>query len=338
MALFAGQSICFPLRDHQGIVIGALLVCWNGPKEDLGVKIKPFLQAENLTAGLVGWIGPSSYRNQFGQSFLNTKLRSFLLSLLFFGIIFIGWLPVQFTVTGKCVLEPRQTRFVVAQFDAVLKKVHTLPGTPVKKGELLAEFDERAIELEINSLLAEIQKTRKMQDVHTATGKAALAQMASLERRGLEEKLHLFRDRLSQLSIESPVDGIVISDNMERIEGSPISRGQGLFEIAPLKTMIVEAHVAQEDIGYVQGDADTRITLESFPDKSWQSTVYTIFPRADLRDGQNVFLVESLLENSDNIFRPGMRGELEITAGKKPLAWKLFRKPWIYFQKTFLND
>ena len=124
---------------------------------------------------------------------------------------------------------------------------------------------------------------------------------------------------------------------MERVEGSPISRGQGLFEIAPLKTMIVEAHVVQEDIGYVQEDAATNITLESFPGKSWQSVVHTIFPRADLRGGQNVFLVESLLENSDNIFRPGMRGELKITAGKKPLAWKLFRKPWIYFQKTFQN-
>ncbi|WP_256374312.1 efflux RND transporter periplasmic adaptor subunit [Desulforhopalus sp. IMCC35007] len=241
-------------------------------------------------------------------------------------------------MSGKCVLEPREKRFVVAQFDAVLKKVHKLPGTTVTKGELLAEFDERAIELEINSLLAEIQKTRKMQDVHTATGKAALSQMAVLERRGLEEQLQLFRDRLSKLSVESPVDGIVISENMERIEGSPISRGQGLFEIAPLKMMIAEAYIAQEDIGYVQEGADTTITLESFPDKTWQSTVYTIFPRAEPREGKSVFLVESLIENSEKILRPGMGGEFEINVGKKPLAWKLFRKPWIYFQKTFLND
>lgn len=338
VALFAGQSICFPLRDQTGVVVGVLIVCWNDAKEDVRATIKPFLQAESLTAGLVGWIGQSLYRKQLGQSFLNAKQRSLLISALVLGTFLLGLLPVPFTVTGKCVLEPRQTRFVVAQFDAILKTVHTLPGTPVAKGELLAEFDERAIELEINSLLAEIQKTKKMKDVHTATGKAALAQMAGLERRGLEEKLQLFRDRLSKLSITSPVDGIVISDNLERIEGSPISRGQGLFEIAPLKTMIVEAHIAQEDIGYVQVDATTKIALESFPDKSWKSTVHTIFPRADLRGGQNVFLVESLLENSESLFRPGMAGELEINVGKKPLAWTLFRKPWIYFQKTFLND
>lgn len=338
VVLFAGQAICFPLRDQGGDVIGVLLVCWNDLHKNLDLKIKAFLQAEILMAAFVGWVGQSLYRIQLSQSFLNTKQRSLLLSALVLGVFLLGWLPVPFTVTGGCVLEPRQTRFVVAQFDAVLKRVHRLPGTTVTKGELLAEFDERSIELEINSLLADIQKTKKMQDVHTATGKAALAQMAGLERRGLEEQLLLFRDQLSKLSIHSPVDGIVISDNMERVEGSPISRGQGLFEIAPLKTLIVEAHIAQEDIGYVKKDADTTIKLESFPDRSWQGTVYTIFPRSDLRGGKNVFLVESLLENTENIFRPGMGGELEITVGKKPLAWKIFRKPWMYFQKTFLND
>lgn len=338
VALFAHQSICFPLRDQAGVVSGVLIVCWNDAKEDVGVQINPFLRAESLVAGLVSWIGQSFYRKQLGQSLLNAKQRSFLVSALVLGIFLLGLLPVPFTVTGKSVLEPRETRFVVAQFDAILKRVYKIPGTNVVKGELLAEFDERAIELEINSLLADIQKTKKMKDVHTATGKAALAQMAGLERRSLEEKLQLFRDRLSELSIVSPVDGIVISDNLERVEGSPISRGQGLFEIAPLKTMIVEAHIAQEDIGYVQADATTKITLESFPDKSWKSTVHTIFPRADVRGGQIVFLVESLLENSKSILRPGMGGELEINVGKKRLAWTLFRKPWIYFQKTFLND
>ena len=338
VALFAGQSVCFPLRDQRGTVIGALIVCWNEPQKELASKIKPMVQAENLTAGLVDWIGQSLYRKQLGHSFLNAKWRSILLVAISLGIILLGFLPVDFKVAGNCVLEPRQTRFVVAQFDAVLKKVHKLPGTTVTEGELLAEFDERAIELEISSLLAEIQKTKKMQDVHTATGKAALSQMAGLERRGLEEKLQLFRDRLGKLSIESPVDGIVISDNMERIEGSPISRGQGLFEIAPLHTMIVESHIAQEDIGYVKKQAETSISLESFPDRNWKSSVYTIFPRSDIRGGKNVFLVESLLENSENILRPGMRGELKIVVDKKPLAWKIFRKPWIYFQKTFLND
>jgi multidrug efflux pump subunit AcrA (membrane-fusion protein) len=337
VALFAGQSICFPLRDQSGAVIGALIVCWHEPRKDLFLKIRPFLKAEKLTAGLVSWIGQSMYRKKLAQSFLTTRKRFLLCAVLILGILFAGWLPVPFTVSGKCVLEPRQTRFVVAQFDAVLKKVHKLPGDTVSEGELLAEFDERSIQLEISSLLADIQKSRKMQDIHTAKGKAALAQMAVLERRGLEEQLQLFRDRLSKLSIQSPVDGIVISENMERVEGSPISRGQGIFEIAPLKTMIAEAYIAQEDIGYVQKNADTTITLESFPDKSWQSTVYTIFPRADQREGKTVFLVESLLENTGKNLRPGMRGEFEIVAGKKPLAWKLFRRPWIYFQKTFLN-
>ncbi len=337
-SFFVRECICFPLLDSGGNITGVLLICWNELQRNLEQKTEALHVSGTLIGGFISWLSTPGYSAQFGKSLFSRRQRYLLLSTFFLTIVLLGFLPVNFKVSGNCVLEPSETRFVVAQFDGILKKVHTLPGSEVREGDLLAEFDERVIEIEINSLLAEIQKTRKMQDVHRASGKTALAQMAGLEKNGLEEKLHFFQERLSKLSVKSPVDGIIISENLERIEGSPISLGQGLFEVAPLKAMIAEAHISQEDISYVQLAAKTDIHLESFPNTSWQSSVHTIFPRSELRNGRNVFLVESLLENSDNTFRPGMAGEFAVTVGKKPLAWKLFRRPWIYFQKTFLTD
>ncbi len=337
-AFFVDSSVCFPLISHDGTVQGGMIVCWKKAGESVSKRMEAFTQAAPLIGSFVSWLTQPAYGGQLRKSLLNARQRTGILAGLVCGTILLGMLPVPFSVTGTCVLEPRQTRFVVAQFDGVLKRVYIQPGTKVQKGELLAEFDERVIELEINALQADMTKTKKLQDVQTAAGKAALAQMAGLERQGLEEKLKLYQQRLAQLSVHSPVEGIVISENMERAEGSPISRGQGLFEIAPLDIMMAEAHIAQEDISYVQTKAPTEIRLESFPGKTLKSSVYSIFPRSELRGGRNVFLVESLLENPDALYKPGMQGEVSVIVGKKPLFWKLFRRPWMAFQKTFLND
>lgn len=336
--LYGNRALCLPLLGNDGEMVATVIVCWNGRTEKFSEKASVFIAAGELLAGLAGWLSNLRVPTRLNRSFFGTKQRAIVFLLLTTLLIGCGFLPVSFKVTGNCVLQPLHTRYVVAQFDGILKEVYKVPGSRINKGELLAAFDAQIIQLEVNSLLAEIEKSKKVQDVHVATGKTALAQMAGLERRGLEEKLRLYRDRLSKLSIVSPVDGVVISDNLERTEGSPINRGQPLFEIAPLEKMVAEAHISQEDIGYIRPDAGTTISLDPFPQKSWSSSVHLIFPRAEIRDGRNVFLVESLIENPQKSLRPGMEGRLSITVGKKPLLWKMFRQPWIYFQKTFLSD
>ncbi len=327
----AGQTLCLPLVI-AGTTSGVIVISWDSPPPDLQGMIAAFPSYQPFLAGLAGWLfrQPPSLPQRI---LAGRGRKTFAAALGLVAVLGLCLLPVSFTIQGDCLLKPEQVRFVVAQFDATLQEVHARPGNEIKAGEQLALLDKGVMELEINALQADIDKTRKLEDINTATGATAQAQMARLERQSLLQKLQLLEDRLSQLAITSPMDGMVISDSLDQMIGSPISRGQALFEIAPLARMVVEAHISQEDISYLPNKAEVRTSLDPFPGKSWPGTLRRIYPRSVIRDGENVFLVESLLANEDGRLRPGMRGRLEIRVGKRPLGWVYLRKPLIYLQK-----
>jgi multidrug resistance efflux pump len=250
-------------------------------------------------------------------------------------MFFLFGLPFRHTVSADCVLMPRTTRYVVAQFDGILQKVDWEAGTIVKKGQELARLEGQAIDLEISSLQAEIGKSRKLQDVYMVAGRTASAQIAKLESERLAEKLKLLQLQSTMLIINSPVDGVIISGAVEKTEGGPVHKGQTLFEIAPLARMIVELHILQEDFLYVAVERPVKISLDSHPGDNWVGKIDSIHPRTELRDGKYVFPAQCFLDNEKGELQPGMNGRAQISVGFKPLIWLLLQKPWIALQKIF---
>jgi hypothetical protein len=61
--------------------------------------------------------------------------------------------------------------------------------------------------------------------------------------------------------------------------------------------------------------------------RHYVAQVGRIQPRAELRDGENVFVAEVPLENERRELLPGMRGHGRIAVGKARLGWILFRRP-----------
>ncbi len=328
------RALCLPLPDNEGKINGTLMLCWHSLPTDFSLKLRDFLAMETLFAGVASWLFVQENPSKI-VSFLQEKSRRILvLCLCLLAGLGISFMPVTFKVEADCLLQPKDIRFVVAQFNAILKEVYVTSGREVNPGQRLALLDEKAIELEIGSLLAEIQKSKKLQDVNIAAGATASAQIAGLEREGLELKLSMQKNRLSQLVISSPVRGIVISEDVEQKKGSPISRGQELFEIAALDTMTVEALVEQEDINFINEEAEAKIHLDSFPGQQWIGKIGRIHPKSEIREGRHVFVIEVAIDNEKGILRPGMRGGVAVVAGKKPFIWTLFRKPWLYLLKT----
>jgi len=337
----AGGALCIPVRDRSRMVVAALILTWQTPAPQAVQLLAEFCQCEPIVAGLLHRNRPLSLMAPLTQlrQCLGQGKRGLVAAII--GLILAGLLlamPVNFQVRGESVLEPQEVRFVTAQFDATLKEVYVRPGTTVAKGMVLALLDEREIELEISSLLAEIHKARKLEDIHLASGSAALAQMAALERESLERKLQLQQDRLSRLSITSPVAGIVIQGDLERLSGSPVGKGQQLFELAPLARLVAQADIAETDIPYVNRGQQTRLQLDAMPGADIESQVDLVYPQAEIREGKNVFLVEAPVSNKDGQLRPGMRGSLVVEVGKKPLIFRLLRTPWLYLQKVLLCE
>jgi multidrug resistance efflux pump len=169
-----------------------------------------------------------------------------------------------------------------------------------------------------------------------AAGKTAATQIDQLEIRRLEVKRQLLQRRLVNLEIKSPVDGIVVAGDLQRSEGVPVSVGQVLYEVAPLRQMTAELAITDEEISGVSSGMPVTLRLDSHPECQWRGMLARIHPRSVTREKDNVFLGEIPLDNSDGALRPGMKGRAVVRTGSRSLGWVLFHRPWNYLM-TWLD-
>jgi multidrug resistance efflux pump len=206
-----------------------------------------------------------------------------------------------------------------------LLKTHVKPGDTVSRGDVLLELDGRPLRLERESIEAEIQQVVKTHDVALATRRIADAQQAAFKEQHLRRQYDLLSDRLQRLEVISPIDGIVVSGDLEKFVGSPLERGQTLIEVAPMDRMIIEIEIPEHEIGFVKKGAKTRIKIDAIGGKSIRVPLSEIFPAAEIRNDRNIFVGRIELDNPDQKLRPGMRGEATMYGPLRPWIWSWVR-------------
>ncbi|MCA9113808.1 MAG: efflux RND transporter periplasmic adaptor subunit, partial [Planctomycetaceae bacterium] len=246
-------------------------------------------------------------------------------------VLLAGLIPMPEIIHCRCEIQPVSRRFVAAPFEASLEQSLVRAGDVVSAGDVLARLDGRELRMKLAGVQAEIQQAAKKQDAQLAERQLAEARLTGLELNEAELERELYQHRLSQLDIRSPVDGVVISGDLERAEGVRLSLGQTLFEIAPVDRMIAELEITQPDISNVKQGMPVEIDLEADDGRRRKGTVTRIQPQSVRKDQQYVFPAEIELENTSRTLRPGMRGRGRLTGEWKPLGWILFRRPWHQF-------
>ena len=79
---------------------------------------------------------------------------------------------------------------------------------------------------------------------------------------------------------------------MKRIEGSPVGRGQTLFEVSPLDKMIVELAVRETHISYLEPGMGVTVRFDAFQETTWNGTIEKINPKSKIRENRNIFIAE----------------------------------------------
>ena len=198
------------------------------------------------------------------------------------------------------------------------------PGDQVSKDQLLMIFDGRPLQLELEALRADLSQSRKQHSASLAEGKIADAQLAELERLQLEQRIQVIQDRLAKLEVRSPIDGVVLSGDMERSIGAPLKTGEPLLEIAPLDRLLMEVEIPEEEIRYASiGDRATA-RLNANARRLIEGKLERIYPQAEIRREANVFVARWEVPNQTHDLRPGMQGTAVVYGPNCALAW-----PWI---------
>ena len=325
-------GVSSPLKNQRGDTIGAWVIL-GSPEVLHRAEVVTFLRACQASLGscLRLWQDAERgiiYRLARQLSKICKSWRSRAVFAAAAALAAALAFPVPYQVSCDCVLQPVTRRYIAAPFAAVLEKSLVAPGDLVKAGDTLARLDGREIRLEIAAATADFNRAKKQADAARAKHHLAEAQQAKLEMERLDLKTRLLTDRAAHLEIKSPLDGIVVSGDLERAEGIPVSIGQTLFEVAPLEQMTLELAVPEDDLAYIETGSPVSVQLDAYPREKWSGKVERIHPRAEVRDGQSIFVAELTISNSTGSLRPGMNGTGHIVGPRRPLAWNFFHKAW----------
>ena len=249
-------------------------------------------------------------------------------------------------------IKPVQTVEIGAQVSGMIKEVYVDYNSHVKKGQLLAQIDTSLFQAQVDqaqATLAVKQANYKKYRNQTVYKKATYARYQKLYNQGYVSKDSLesaktdynvnlaetastradiqqasatLRNNLANLRycrIVSPVDGVVISKNVE--VGQTVASSfqtPTLFEVAQdLTKMRIEASVSEADIGKVKQGQEVDYTLDGYPDKIFKGVVSQVRLASTTTNNVVTYTVVVDVNNPDGILIPGMTANIEIITNKK---------------------
>jgi HlyD family secretion protein len=198
------------------------------------------------------------------------------------------------TAAAKDVLEAR-SRFAVAQrrYENALNKFSQL------------QTGVQSLQLEAAESAVTIAET----GVAQAEANLLQAQTA----------LEVFEIQLDKFVVKAPVDGIVLSRNLDG--GEMIVPGRVTIVIGQLKEVRLTVYIPEDKYGQIQLGQSVAITVDSFPDEVFQGQVIRIADEAEFtpRNVQTVegrlatvYAVDILVPNSNLKLKPGMPADIVI--------------------------
>src|SRR6185295_1541980 len=241
-----------------------------------------------------------------------------------------------------------------SQVSGIIEKIYVDFNSKVTNGQVIAKIDPETAEANVMQADAELANTRASMELAQINARRAeelfksrlipesdyQTTMAGLHQAEAmvkirEASLKKIKTDLERTTILAPIDGIVISRNIE--EGQTVAASFNtpkLFQIAnDLSKMEIDAMVSEADVGGVEEGQTVTFTVDAFPTRQFRGLVKQV--RYAPTTNQNVVTYTTVVEvnNDDLKLRPGMTANASIITAQRrdalriPNAALRFRPP-----------
>ncbi|MGE5208640.1 MAG: efflux RND transporter periplasmic adaptor subunit [Alphaproteobacteria bacterium] len=241
-------------------------------------------------------------------------------------------------VTATGTLNPVVNVQVGSQVSGNISKLFVDFNSQVKAGQTVAQIDpmlfqaavtqaegdlasaQAALELaRVNAKRTEdlfARKTSSQADLDQATASLHQAEANLKIKQGALDKA---KADLEHCTITSPIDGVVISRNVDVGQTVAASlQAPVIFQIAnDLTKMQIDSNVAEADVGMVQVGQNVDFTVDAFPTQTFHGKVVQV--RNAPITVQNVVTYDTVIgvNNQDLKLKPGMTANVSIIAARK---------------------
>jgi RND family efflux transporter MFP subunit len=235
---------------------------------------------------------------------------------------FLAFASGAYRISANSKVEGAVQRAITAPINGYVKEASLRAGDTVTKGQLIGRFDDRDLRLERVKLLSQRDQFVRQYREAMAKRERAQAEIVTSQIAQSEAQLALVEEQLARTEMVAPFDGLIVSGDLSQSLGSPVERGQVLFEVAPLEDYRVALQVDERDISHVVVGQRGELTVSSMPGERYGFTVTRITPVNSAKEGRNFFRVEATLETKPGPrLRPGMEGVGKIYVEERKLVW-----------------
>ena len=237
------------------------------------------------------------------------------------------------TVTASGTIKPLVDVLVSSQISGYITSWKTDFNAKVKKGDLLATLLPTTYQAAVKSAEGDLANAKANLDLQTVTlnrdrellakslvsqsdydTQNALVEEATAQVQIKSATLDTARTNLSYCEIKAPMDGIIISRNID--VGNSVAAtlsSPTLFELGnDLTQMQIDTAVAEADVGNVEVGQDVNFTVDAYPNRQFKGTVYQV--RNAPQTQQNVVIYDVMIkvDNAELKLKPGMTANASI--------------------------
>jgi len=215
-------------------------------------------------------------------------------------------------------------------------------ASELNKGGVVSKNDYDNAKANADSAVAKYEQAQAAVEQVEAQSNASAAQLEQTRAQLQQAEADLARAKLNleYCNIYSPVDGVVISRNIDVGQTIAASlQSPTLFTIAnDLTRMQVNANIDEADIGNISDQADVRFTVDAYPNEGFRGRISEI--RLNPQTVQNVVTYSVILgiENPDMKLKPGMTANITITVDQRANVLKVANAALRYTPPGFQRD
>lgn len=268
-----------------------------------------------------------------------------------------GDMEISITATGT--LEAVKEVEVGTQVSGIISVIYADFNSKVRKGQVIARLDtttlasqvydskanynrkkimvdqarrnmERAEDLFKEKVMAQVEYDKVLDDYETARSNLLSAD-AQLERAKIN---------LSYATIISPIDGVIISRNVEQGQTVASSfNSPTLFNIVnDLTKMQVEASIDEADIGQIEEGQKVSFTVDAYPDDTFSGVVRQKRLKPEIVSNVVTYTVIVDVPNPELKLMPGMTASITVLIDERRGVLKIpskalsFQPPYSYLE------
>lgn len=266
------------------------------------------------------------------------------------------WVPVPVKPVHQAVILPVQTSVIRAEVAGTLSRLQTHTGQLVRKGQVLMVLQNPSLHPAVLAADSRVEAARLVLERLLGAEAPGLLAEARAELETAQTALKAARSNLEKTVVHSPMDGLVVTQDLTLQTGRAFRPGEIVCEIVSADRL--EAHVPVEESSVDQTPPATTalVRVRSSPDQVWTSSVREERQTEPFRElpasiaaalekelavitdaGGHMVPVETyfgvrvpLPEPASSWIKPGMTGSVRFDRGTRPLGAWLWQR-WLDF-------